>query len=399
MPSPERKISRRLLLASSAAAVAVPAAISSSAPALAAGRTRRAASLKLDSSTYLELDAAFLGTQTAHYSRIKKLADGSFVLFYQSAQYAWNVLSTTSPDLKQWAQPKVLFASRKILDGADDRCYATADGCVLDNGDLLVVSSFRANRGFSSNMLEDGLMLRRSTDNGRTWGPEQVIYVGANWEPFIHQTDTGEVQVYFTHIAPKVATQGTTGSTGVAIIRSHDRGRSWTPDVRQSPWAADRVAQQYTSTTDDGVKKFTDQMPSALQIGSNGRIALAMESHLANGNYMISLTHTTNNWPDKLGIDQSGPADRQNNLFLGAGPYLARFPSGESVLAYNQGSRQWIRVGDADARQFGAAETFLPGTGYWGAIELAGPRRLVTTMANVRSGGNKIMIGVLDLVS
>ncbi|SDT27714.1 exo-alpha-sialidase [Microlunatus soli] len=400
MTSLEHRIARRRLLAGSAAVAAGGAlAVGKPAPSRAVGPSaRRTPSLELDSRNYVELDADFLNTQTAHYPRIKKLPDGRYILFYQTTQHSWNVYWTTSSDLRHWEKPQLLFETRKILDGADDLCFATADGCVLDNGDILAVCSFRANLRFSSHMELDGLVLRRSTDNGRSWGPEQQIYIGANWEPFVHQTDTGEVQVYFTHSAPKVAVENTKGSTGVAIIRSRDRGRTWTPDVRDYPYAADRVAQQYTRTTDAGVKMFTDQMPSALQIRPGGHIALAMESHLADGNYMISLAHTSRNWPDKLAMDENGPADRQDNLFLGAGPYLARFPSGESVLAYNQASRQRIRLGDREAREFGDPEAFLPGNGFWGSIELAGPRQLVTTMANVRSDGNKIMIGVLDLV-
>ena len=399
MPSLERGIARRQVLTGSVAAIGASLAAGSRAPASAVTRSpRRTASLELDAARYVELDADFLDTQTTHYARIKRMRDGRFILFYQSSQQAWSIYWTTSRDLKSWAKPQVLFATHKILDGADDRCYSCADARVLDNGDILVVCSFRANKGFSSNMKLDGLMVRRSTDNGRTWQPEQVIYVGANWEPFVHQTDNGEVQVYFTHSAPKRVVEDTKGSTGVAIIRSHDRGRTWTPDVTDYPYAADRVAQQYTRTTDAGVKIFTDQMPSALQTRPHGRIALAMESHLANGDYMISLAYTARNWPDKLAMDEPGPADRQNNMFLGAAPYLARFPSGESVLAYNRASRQYIRLGDRDARAFGDPETFLPGTGFWGSIEVAGPRHLVTTMANVRPDGNKIMIGVLDLV-
>ncbi|TWD80297.1 BNR repeat protein [Kribbella amoyensis] len=399
MLSPERRIARRHLLAGSVAAVGATVVAGAGTSAQAAGprSLHRAPALDLDPTSYLELDADFLGTQTAHYPRIKKMRDGRFVLFYQSSQHSWSVYWTTSRDLKTWDKPRLLFATRKILDGADDLCFATADGCVLDNGDVLAVCSFRSNLHFSTAMDLDGLVLRRSVDHGRTWQAEQVIYTGANWEPFVHQTDSGEVQVYFTHSAPKMAVEKTKGSTGVGIIRSRDRGRTWTPHVREYPYAADRVAQQYTRTTDTGVRMFTDQMPSALQIRPHGRIALAMESHLANGKYMISLAYTARNWPDKLAMNEPGPADRQDNLFLGAGPYLARFPSGESVLAYNQGSRQYLRLGDREAREFGDPVTFLPGTGFWGSIELAGPRRLVTTMANVRPDGNKIMLGVLDL--
>ncbi|MEQ4209461.1 sialidase family protein [Actinopolymorpha sp. B9G3] len=397
MPSSERRIVRRHLLAGSAAAIGAPLIGSYARPVYAAEPSRRSASLELDESRYVELDADFLDTQTAHYPRIKRMRDGRFILFYQSSQHSWNVYWSTSRDLKNWAKPQLLFASHKILDGDDDRCYATADARVLHNGDVLAVCSFRANKRFSTHMELDGLMLRRSTDNGRTWHAEQVIYIGANWEPFVHQTPTGEVQVYFTHSAPKRVVEDTKGSTGVAIIRSHDGGRTWTPNVTDYPYAADRVAQQYVRTSDTGVKIFTDQMPSALQTRTPGGIALAMESHLTDG-YMISFAYTKQNWPDKLGMDEPGPADRQDNIFRGAAPYLARFPSGESVLAYNRDSRQHIHLGDYEAREFGDPGVFLPGNGFWGSIEVINPGQLVTTMPQVRDDGNKIMIGILDLI-
>lgn len=397
MPAPDRKIARRRLLTGSAAAIGAPLIGGTSAPAHAANPSRRPASLEPDEKRYVELDADFLKTQTAHYPRIKRMRDGRFLLLYQTSQHSWNVYRTISRDLKQWTEPQLLFASHKILDGADDRCYATADARVLDNGEILTVCSFRANQRFSTHMELDGLMMRRSADHGATWGPEQVIYVGANWEPFVHQTPTGEVQVYFTHSAPKRVIENTVGSTGVAIIRSLDRGRTWTPDVTDHPYAADRVAQQYVRTSDTGVKIFTDQMPSALQTHPQGGIALAMESKLVDG-YRISFAYTRQNWPDRLGLNEPGPADRQDNVFRGAGPYLARFPSGETVLAYNRDSRQHLHLGDHSAREFGEAQIFLPGNGFWGSIEVAGPRQLITTMANVRPDGNKIMIGVLDLI-
>lgn len=391
-------IARRHLLGGAAAVAAgAPLLAAASHPAHATDTTPRRSHLELDPKNYVELDADFLGTQQAHYPRIKTMANGRHLLTYQASQHSWNVHWSTSDDLLHWEQPQKLFASHKILDGADDRCYATADACVLDNGEILAVCSFRANKLFSARMDLDGLMLRRSTDHGRSWQAEQVIYVGANWEPTVHQTSAGEVQVYFTHSAPKRVLENTKGSTGVAIIRSYDRGRSWAPDVRDFPYAADRVAQQYVRTNDDGVQMFTDQMPSVLQTGGPGQIALAMESHLADG-YWISLAHTQRNWPDKLEMNETGPTDRTDNMFPGAAPYLAQFSTGETVLAYNYQSAQYLRLGNSQARNFAEPESFLPGNGYWGSVEVVPGDRLAATMHHSRSDGNGIMIGVLDLV-
>jgi hypothetical protein len=392
-------IARRSLLIGGAAAVG--AAVGSIAPTSAGADPRhrpRPASLELDESSYVELDADFLRTEEAQYTRIKKMPDGSYLLLYQEDKYSWSIFSSISEDLKTWSPPQKLWATHPINDGADDRCFASPDACVLDNGDVLAVCSYRVDQGFSSRMELDGVAVRRSRDNGRTWGPASSIYTGATWEPCITQLGTGEVQVYFTHPAPKLAVDHTAGSTGVALVRSFDRGRTWVPDVRDYPYAAQRVAQQYTRDSDEGVRMYTDQMPSALEVGHGGRIALAMESHLADGDFMISLAHTRHDWPRALGMEEEGPRDRQSNLFPGAAPQLAQFPSGETVLAYNHASRQKIRLGDRHAREFGEPEEFLPGDGYWGSVEVISRDRLATTMAAVRSDGNRIMIAALDLV-
>ncbi|MBZ2194854.1 glycoside hydrolase [Occultella gossypii] len=355
------------------------------------------ASLEFDRHRYVQLEADFLGTDVATYPRIRTMSDGRYLLTYQDAKIGWNILWTTSTDLADWSAPQLLFASHPILDGTDDQCYSTVDTVVLANGDVLAVCSFRANHLFYHDMTVDGLMLRRSTDHGITWGSEEVIYVGANWEPYIGQLSSGEVQIYFSHTAPKIAVEATRHCSGVAIIRSFDDGATWTPDVRSHPFAADRVAQQYTHTNADGVKMITDQMPSALQTGPHGQIALAMESRQESGAYMISFAYTQDNWPDALDMDETGPTDRADNVWLGAAPYLAQFPTGETVVAYNVNSRQMLRLGDREARTFGDAVSFLPGTGYWGMVNVTGPQTLLASMAYARPTGNALMIGTLHL--
>ena len=129
----------------------------------------------------------------------------------------------------------------------DRRRHMTADAVVLANGDILVVSSYRAEQSYRKAVGDNGLVIRRSTDNGRTWLPAQRIYTGTNWEPFILQLRSGEIQVYFTHTAPKIHLDGfqERRSSGIAIVRSRDNGRTWAPAVTGPPYAAHRVMQQY----------------------------------------------------------------------------------------------------------------------------------------------------------
>jgi hypothetical protein len=351
---------------------------------------------------YIELNIKQLGITTATYPRLEKLADGSTLMLYQDGRIGWNIYYVRSTDLEHWSPPQKLFASTKILNGQDDRCFSTADAVVLADGDLLAVASFRANKGYTSLYDQDGLMLRRSTDGGNTWSEEQVIYTGPNWEPYLLQLPSGEVQAYFTHIAPKMAMENTLHSSGVAIVRSFDNGLTWSPNVTESPYAADRVAQQYVKTTEEGVKSFTDQMPSAIVLKKGRSIALAMESQVADGNYKISLAYSGDNWAKTLGMNETGPDDRVSNEYAGAAPYLAQFPTGETVLGYNRGSQYRLRLGDADARHFGDEFTPFTGKGYWGTIEVIGPHTLVAAMANVvpidkKRYNNSIMLAVLSL--
>ncbi|CAG7622339.1 hypothetical protein PAESOLCIP111_02416 [Paenibacillus solanacearum] len=358
--------------------------------------------LELNIRQYVELNAAQLGTNKAMYPRLKKLADGSYILFYQDGKIGWNIYYVKSNDLVEWTKPRPLFTSYKILNGTDSRCFSTVDAIVLQNGDLLAIASYRANKGYTTLPEHNGLMMRRSGDGGATWEDEKIIYVGPNWEPSMLQLPSGEIQVYFTHVAPKMAVENTLHSSGTAIIRSYDNGATWTPHVTESPYAAHRIAQQYVKTTEKGVKSFTDQMPSAIWLNGGKGIALAMESQLADSKYKISVAYSSDNWAKGLETDEPGPADRSSNMYPGAAPYLAQFPSGETVLAYNEGSSYRLRIGDTGARSFGSDYIPFSGKGYWGATERIGSHALVATMPKVVSVGNSdyknsIMIGRLYL--
>lgn len=246
--------------------------------------------------------------------------------------------------------------------------------------------------------------MKISSDGGRTWGEEQIIYKGSNWEPQILQLPDGEIQVYFTHGGPKIQPQMEAGipesemvpSSGTAIIRSKDNGKTWDPYVMEPPYAAHRVSQQYAYTK-KGIQVFTDQMPCAILLNNTDTIALAMESmFVRDGEDVLYITtaYSDDNWAVGLGLDEEGPADKQENMWHGAAPYLRQFPSGETVLSYNQ-KRFQIRLGDSLAREFGDPLFPLNGTGRWGSLELIQSHIVVGTMAYVfedKSEQNRIMI-------
>ena len=360
-------------------------------------------SLELNFREYVLVDQSVLATASATYPRIKQMANGEYILFYQNGQIGSNIYYTTSKDTLNWEKANVLFRlhSAENINGAQDSIrYSTCDATVLDNGDILAVASFRYNLGYGIHASQGGLALRRSSDNGATWSDEEIIYVGINWEPYITQNKNGEVQIFFTHNAPKFYLDGKLDenylSSGVGMLRSSDNGKTWSPNVTAAPYSASIVMQQLR-TVDSAKTLFTDQMPAVAHL-NNGTSVMAVESRPDNGELYISLGYSSDNWTSVIDTEGVGPAKRSDNIFEGAAPYIMQFDSGETLLSYNVNSRFSVRIGDANGENFGNSIIPLTKTGYWGTLEKRSSHSAIGSMANVVSGGaNSIMIGTMYL--
>ena len=363
--------------------------------------------LESDARTDAELSRATTGQaryDKAQYPRLKQLSDGSYLLFWQYGTYGQHIYYAKSKNLIDWEAPKVLYnsANYKYKDekGTEQRTYfVNLDACVLRSGDILTVVSFRQNSDYLNYPERAGIYLRRSSDNGNSWSAPQQIYTGVNWEPSIIELSTGEIQVYFTQVSPGIVYWGKNpdrNSTGTAMLRSTDGGKTWSPEVTESPWQAQLVFQQYIMQTENGSPSFTDQMSVPVEL-YDGTLAVACESKQTDKSFRISLIYSDPAWSDTPALDREGPADRQNNLYSGAGPYLVKMPSGETVLSYGSGSREMLlRVGQGDARTFGPEQSIFSAPGYWGSLEVTGANRL-TAVYPVSSSANQILIKNLYL--
>ena len=177
------------------------------------------------------------------------------------------------------------------------------------------------------------------------------------------------------------------------MLRSTDGGKTWSPEVTESPWQAQLVFQQYIMQTENGSPSFTDQMSVPVEL-YDGTLAVACESKQTDKSFRISLIYSDPAWSDTPALDREGPADRQNNLYSGAGPYLVKMPSGETVLSYGSGSREMLlRVGQGDARTFGPEQSIFSAPGYWGSLEVTGANRLTAVYPAISGqNGNAILI-------
>lgn len=330
------------------------------------------------------------------YPRIKKMANGEYIMFYMGGRFGSRIWCTTSKDFIEWSEPQMLFSPYYLdmPDGTRDvRRYMDADATVLQNGDVLMVSSFRATKHYPQ-MIGSGLALRRSTDNGRTWSEPWEICHESNWEPTIIALPDGRVQCYFTHSNPQTLNSGT------SVMTSYDNGETWTPPMRCS-----RQYKYHYGDTDI----YTDQMPSVCLLPDGKTLAGWFEARLESkvpidyadkkyysSYYKMSLVLNDGfDWKD-LGEHSEGPARRHNNVERGAGGYIDAFPSGEVVVGCGKDGYYCVKILSSDAdTPIGSNWSTgwikaLPGHGFWGTILVDTPQTMVAAIHNESTKGMQI---------
>lgn len=361
-------------------------------------------SLKLDYRTFVSLGSGVTTTPEPTYGRMIRLQDGSYILMCQDRADGYgngaNVYWATSPDMKEWTPKGVLFKSRDVTNGAgnpDKRMYTNGNGFVKRNGDILLFASYRTAKAYNSYAYryEHGIEMIMSTDGGKSWSQPYEIHHGPNWEAMILELASGELQCYFSESRPWIS-----GShSGTSMVRSTDGGKTWTPSVKNTD--PHRVIRHTWWSQSQGKWLFTDQMPALIILNGSQQIAGAFESAYVNDStgkhFKIAFAwspedgkwdYITGNEGDGSGFNvqtaKVGPADRALDLWVGVGPDLKQFPSGETVITYTTTSPlQSMRIGDAEARNWGEAFTSLPDVkGSWGAMCMKGSHEVVALMRN-----------------
>lgn len=326
------------------------------------------AGLELDYRSLGHLDVKDLKTSTVYYPRVKLMADGNYIMFYQYGEHGNTVYYITSSDLVEWSAPTELFVYEKDK----DIMYATCDAVVLDNGEILAVCSYREGSTYDVNPHLNGVVMKKSSDNGKTWSEQKKIYVGTTWEPYPMQLSSGEVQVYFTNTTCYYKTAVADASTGTAMVRSYDKGETWTGNLN-APYSGQIVSQTATRVS-AGKQLYSDQMPVGIELLGSGKLMLALETRLdKSGNYRITLSYSSDNWKTPLGTEQTGPAEKIEKAWTGAAPYVRQFVSGEVVVGYTRSGLLAYRMLDSDGKNY-TAEEYKPFEGisksYWGSLEI-----------------------------
>lgn len=338
--------------------------------------------------------------EEAFYPRIKRLADGSFIMFYMGGQYGSRIWCVKSDDYVSWSQPRMLFEPERVAvtepSGAtvqDWRRFVNMDAVVLPDGRIVAVCSYRAS-GHYGDGLDCGLMVITSRDNGETWSVPKKVYEGPNWEPYILRLPDGRLQCFFTDAVPQ------TRNSGTSVIVSDDDGETWSekiPACRQYKY--DYRTSSESRVQYNGQKIYTDQMPCFRVLNDGKTIFGFLEARLETPPPSDCATDTYSSyyrmsfvWNDGLEWkapygDEELPARRESNVFTGSGGYVETFPSGEVVISAAIGGILKMKIGDRPATRWqgGLSQEdgwlqALPEGGIWGCMERNGPDALLVSM-------------------
>lgn len=291
--------------------------------------------------------------KAAAYPRGRRLSNGDILLGYHhgggdAGEFGTYVTLRRSRDGgKTWPE------TRDVEGPEEPRFWGFSNVDFLEiggsGGKMLLVTAARGKADpedkdvFLSECENSELRLRFSADFGATWGEPTSVARGRGrvWEPSLVQLPSGELEIYYACEAPDLR-RGGRQDQRIEIVRSLDRGRTWTKpaEVSQHPGAR-------------------NGMPAAIVLRS-GRVACAQEMVGEKSSPWISFTHRGKR------VEETAP---QHSYEFGAAPAMLRAPDDSVVLAFHSGFQKppapsgapvpwmftnvWLLRGNADAKHFG----------------------------------------------
>lgn len=372
------------------------------------GETTRSG-LETDFRSSIILTKEHLGIDYLEYPRIKILPDGSYILFYQSRDQKTNkdhdgVFTAFSKDGRNWTPGPAVWEKIPVTDpeGAPNtRYYATCDAILLQNGDILAFAQFRLGEKSLKYRKTWGLAMKRSSDLGKSWGEETVLFRDRVWEPLPIQLPSGEIQLYVTHTNHDWELP----LTDITLLRSFDNGYTWTtysPAMRfiDGFSKADRKSVDMPAPETEETKHFTSQMPAAVLLNDGKTMLVAHESvHIldkpkkdgSKRHLMLTLGWNSASWPQgQLKGYQEGPEEIVKNFVGGSAPSLVQFTSGETAFSYT-GNWWYMRTGNERGSDIPDNPFFCPMKLFarWGALTIEDDHTVLATSASVhKENGN-----------
>ncbi|MDR3059756.1 MAG: glycoside hydrolase [Prevotella sp.] len=282
------------------------------------------------------------------YPRLLRMQDNSLIAIYETR--TGNIEYKRSYDNGlAWSEPVRVFSqfTHKGDNGASTLVnMANAEIIQLKNGDIIAGANYRPAK---AEIAPFSIAIRRSTDNGKSWLPEQVLYDAAPrfhdgcWEPSFLQLPDGEVQVYFANENPYQQSD----EQEISVMKSKDNGATW----------GEATMVCFRQNRRDG-------MPVARIIGDE-IVVVIEDNNIDRFKPYTVRTKLSDNWSkpvlvDSLNRNYSLTQKIDDSVYMGA-PYLLKLPTGETMISYQTNENRasdWeystmeVAIGDKTARNF-----------------------------------------------
>lgn len=282
------------------------------------------------------------------YARVMELQDGRLMA---CCEWSGIRISFSSNQGQTWREPTTIVTNTNNVPNCVPDMIQLRDGTIIVAYNPRPSSPYTDDRRFS-------IRLKRSTDNGRTWGQEIVVYDAGStpevgcWEPCLLELPSGELQLYFADESP----YDTNGDQQISICRSFDKGMTWSAPACVSYRAG-----------------YRDGMPVPVLLQDSTTIAVAIEDNGWGYNDFVPTivrNPITRNWSSYVPASSSYRTKAIDYsycpLATGGAPYLRVLPNGETVLShqspYNHSDKpdMYVYVGNKSARNFKAMSSPFP---------------------------------------
>lgn len=282
------------------------------------------------------------------YARVMELQDGRLIA---CCEWSGIRISFSSNKGLTWKEPTTIVSNTNNVPNC------VPDMIQLRDGTIIVAYNPRPSKPYTDDR-RYSIRLKRSTDKGRTWSKEIIVYdagpepeIGC-WEPCLLELPTGELQLYFADESP----YDTNGDQQISVCRSFDKGLTWSAPECVSYRAG-----------------FRDGMPVPVLLQDSTTIAVAIEDNgWGYNDFLPTIVRNpiSRNWNNY--VPASSPyrvkAIDYNYcpVATGGAPYLRVLPNGETVLShqspYNHSGKQdmYVYVGNKLARNFKAMSSPFP---------------------------------------